>query len=202
MNKIGLTPTYFIVTILGYVLMTSVYAIFLCENLKKKDNNYLIIFGSALILYGYSLLTYEYSKEWKIAINEGYRRHIGYTHAKGGESTEEKQYNLFQSAELGLVAKHFFKGRAVLVIFFALSFMFPINEHLKMTDITALLGQFMVYTDTYLTFGYVLLLTYYLLYFIRNYKDANKYFVNKLQVLGSGMLIYHYIQDISYKLIK
>jgi len=202
MNKIGLTPTYFIVTILGYVLMTSVYAIFLCENLKKKDNNYLIIFGSALILYGYSLLTYEYSKEWQIAINEGYRRHIGYTHAKGDESTEEKEYNLFQSAELGLVAKQFFKGRAVLVIFFALSFMFPINEHLKMTDITALLGQFMVYTDTYLTFGYVLLLTYYLLYFIRNYKDANKYFVNKLQVLGSGMLIYHYIQDISYMLTK
>jgi hypothetical protein len=200
MNKIGLTPTYFIITILGYVLMTSVYAIFLCENLK--NNNYLIIFGSALILYGYSLLLYEYSKEWQIAINEGYRRHIGYTHAKGGVSVEEKQYKVFQSTELALVTKHFFKGRAVLAIFFILSFILPINEHFKTTDITAVLGQFMVYTDTYLTFGYVLLLTYYVLYLIRNYKDANKYFVNKLQVLGSAMLIYHYIQDISYMLIK
>jgi len=201
MNKYGLTPTYFIVTILGYILMTSVYAIFLYENLKKK-NNYALIFGSALILYGYALLLYEYSQEWQIAIKEEYRRHIGYTHAKGDESVEEKEYKVFQSTELGLVVKHFFKGRAVLFIFFALSFILPINEHLKMTDITAVLGQFMVYTDTYLTFGYVLLLTYYLLYFIRNYKDANKYFVNKLQVLGSGMLIYHYIQDISYMLIR
>ena len=200
MNKIGLTPTYYIITILGYVIITAVYAIFFYENLKK--NNYLIIFGSALILYGYSLLLYEYSKEWKIAINEGYRRHIGYTHAKGSESIEEKEYNVFQSIELGLITKHFFKGRAVLVIFFALSFMFPINEHLKITDITALVGQFMVYTDTYLTFGYVLLLSYYVLYFIRNYKDVDKYFVNKLQVVGSSMLIYHYIQDISYMLIR
>lgn len=199
MNKTGLTPTYFIITILGYVLMTAVYAIFLRENWKKK-NNYALIFGSALILYGYSLLLYEYSKEWKIAISEEYRRHIGYTHAKKGDTTEEKEYKVFQSTELGLVAKHFFKGRAVLIIFYALSFILPINEHLKMTDITALLGQFMVYTDTYLTFGYVLLLTYYVLYFIRNYKDADKYFVNKLQVLGSGALIYHYVQDISYML--
>ena len=199
MNKIGLTPMYFIITILGYVLMTAVYVIFLCENLKKK-NNYAIIFGSALILYGYALLLYEYSKEWQIAINEGYRRHIGYTHAKGGETAEEKEYKIFQSTELELVAKHFFKGRAVLFMFFTLSFILPINEHLKMTDITAVLGNLMVYTDTYLTFGYVLLLAYYVLYFIRNYKDANKYFVNKLQVLGSGMLIYHYIQDISYML--
>lgn len=199
MKKTGLTPTYYIITILGYVLITAVYAIFLCENLKKK-NNYLIIFGSALILYGYSLLLYEYSKEWKIAIKEEYRRHIEYTHAKGDETPEEKEYKIFQSTELGLVIKHFFKGRAVLVIFFALSFILPINEHLKMTDITAVLGNLMVYTDTYLTFGYVLLLAYYVLYFIRNYKDANKYFVNKLQVLGSGMLIYHYIQDISYML--
>lgn len=199
MKKTGLTPTYYIITILGYVLITAVYAIFLYENLKKK-NNYAIIFGSALILYGYALLLYEYSKEWKIAINEEYRRHIEYTHAKGDKSTEEKEYNVFQSTELGLVVKHFFKGRAVLIIFFALSFILPINEHLKMTDITAVLGNFMVYTDTYLTFGYVLLLAYYVLYFIRNYKDANKYFVNKLQVLASGMLIYHYIQDISYML--
>jgi hypothetical protein len=179
--------------------MTAVYVIFLRDNLKKK-NNYAIIFGSALILYGYLLLLYEYSKEWQIAINEEYRRHIGYTHAKRDNHTKEKEYNSFQSIELVLVAKHFFRGRAVLILFHALSFILPINEHFKTTDITAVLGQFLVYTDTYLTLGYVLLLIYYILYLIRNYKDADKYFVNKLQVLGSGMLIYHYIQDISYML--
>jgi hypothetical protein len=191
MKKTGLTPMYFIITILGYLLITATYAIFLYENLKK--NNYLIIFGSALILYGYSLLLYEYSKEWQIAIKEENKRHID-------KKTEEKEYKDFQSTELEMVTKHFFKGRVVLFIFFALSFILPINEHLKMSDITALLGNLMVYTDTYLTFGYVLLLTYYVLYFIRNYKDVNKYFVNKLQVLGSGMLIYHYILDIKYML--
>jgi hypothetical protein len=199
MNKIGLTPTYFIITILGYVVMTAIYAIFLRENLMK-NNNYAIIFGSALILYGYSLLIYEYSKEWQIAMSEEYRRHIGYIHSKGSDSVEEKEYKVFQSVELGLIAKHFFKGHLVLGIFFALSFILPINEHLKMTDITALLGQIMVYTDTYLILGYGLLLTYYVLYFIRNYKDSNKYFVNKLQLLGSSMLIYHYFKNISYML--
>jgi hypothetical protein len=69
-----------------------------------------------------------------------------------------------------------------------------------MTDITAILGHFMVYTDTYLTFGYVLLLTYYILYLIRNFAEAHKYFVNKLQVLGASMLIYHFVQDIKYML--
>ena len=69
-----------------------------------------------------------------------------------------------------------------------------------MSDITAVLGHFMVYANTYLTFGYVLLLTYYMLYLIRNYEEAHKYFVNKLQVVGSGMLIYHYIQNIMYML--
>jgi hypothetical protein len=200
MNKIGLTPTYYIITLLGYVVMTAVYAIFLRENLKK-NNNYTIIFGSALILYGYSLLLYEYFKELQIAMSEEYRRHIsGYTDANGSKSTEEKEYNIFQSVELALVAKHFFKGHLVLGIFHALSFIIHINEHVKLTDITAILGHFMVYTNTYLTFGYVLLLTYYILYLIRNYAEAHKYFVNKLQMVGSSMLIYHYFKNISYML--
>jgi hypothetical protein len=198
MNKIGLTPSYYIITLLGYVVMIVVYAIFLREN--WKTNNYGIVFGSLLVLYGYTLLLYEYSKEWQIAISEEYRRRIDYTHAKGGDTTEAKENKIFQSVELGLVTKHFFKGRAVLIFFHVLSFILPINEHLKMTDITAIFGQFMVYTDNYLTFGYILLFIYYLLYFIRNYKESHKYFVNKLQMVGSSMLIYHYFKNISYML--
>ena len=197
MQKTGLTPTYYIITLLGYVVMTSVYAIYLRYNLKHYK--YGVIFGSALILYGYGLLAYEYYKEWSLAINEEKRLHIDNKYDKK-ETIKNAEQKAFQFVELELVIKHFFKGHVILGLFHALSFILPINEHLKMSDITAVLGHFMVYTNTYLTFGYVLLLTYYMLYLIRNYEEAHKYFVNKLQVVGSGMLIYHYIQNIMYML--
>ena len=197
MQKTGLTPTYYIITLLGYVVMTSVYAIYLRYNLKHY--NYGVIFGSTLILYGYGLLAYEYYEEWNIAINEEKRLHIDNKYDKK-ETIKKAEQKAFQFVELELVSKHFFKGHVVLGLFHALSFILPINEHLKMSDITAVLGHFMVYANTYLTFGYVLLLTYYMLYLIRNYEEAHKYFVNKLQVVGSGMLIYHYIQNIMYML--
>jgi hypothetical protein len=188
MAKTGLPPTYYIITLLGYAVMMSVYAIFLRHNLKEL--NYGIIFGCVLILYGYALLFYEYYEAWGIAINEEKRLNI--------DKTNEQ--TAFQFVELELVSKHFFKGHVILGLFHVLSFIIPINEHLKMTDITAILGHFMVYTNTYLTFGYVLLLTYYILYLIRNYAEAHKYFVNKLQVLGASMLIYHFVLDIKYML--
>ena len=197
MQKTGLTPTYYIITLLGYVVMTSVYAIYLRYNLKHY--NYGVIFGSTLILYGYGLLAYEYYEEWNIAINEEKRLHIDNKYDKK-ETIKKAEQKAFQFVELELVSKHFFKGHVVLGLFHALSFILPINEHLKMSDITAVLGHFMVYANTYFTFGYVLLLTYYMLYLIRNYEEAHKYFVNKLQVVGSGMLIYHYIQNIMYML--
>ena len=188
---------YYIITLLGYVVMTAVYAIYLRYNMKQYK--YGIIFGSALILYGYFLLTYEYYKEWNVAINEEKRLHMDKKYEKK-ETIKKDEQKEFLSVELDLVSKHYFKGHAVLCLFHALSFIMPINEHLKMTDITAVFGHFMVYNDIYLTFGYALLLAYYILYLIRNYEEAHKYFVNKLQVLGSGMLIYHYVQNISYTL--
>ena len=197
MQKTGLTPMYYIITLLGYVVMTAVYAIYLRYNMKQYK--YGIIFGSALILYGYFLLTYEYYKEWNVAINEEKRLHMDKKYEKK-ETIKKDEQKEFLSVELDLVSKHYFKGHAVLCLFHALSFIMPINEHLKMTDITAVFGHFMVYNDIYLTFGYALLLAYYILYLIRNYEEAHKYFVNKLQVLGSGMLIYHYVQNISYTL--
>ena len=197
MQRSGLTPTYYIITLLGYVVMIWVYAIFLRYNLKQYK--YGVIFGSALIFYGYALLAYEYYKEWNIAINEEKRLHMDKKHDTNTiiQNAEQK---IFQLVELELVTKHFFKGHFILGLFHTLSFIIPINEHLKTSDITAIFGHFMVYTDTYLTFGYVLLLAYYIVYLIRNYEEARKYFVNKLQVLGSSMLIYHYIQNIRYML--
>ena len=197
MQKSRLTPTYYIIILLGYVVMMMVHVIFLHDNLK--DRNYMHIFGSILILYGYALLVYEYSEEWKIAIDQEKRLDIDNKYEKKA-TIEKAEQTDFQFVEFELVKQHFFKGRAILALFHTLSFIIPINEHLKTTDITAMLGHFMVYTNTYLTFGYVLLLTYYLLYLIRNYAETHKYFVNKLQVVGSGMLIYHYIQNIIYML--
>ena len=197
MQKTGLTPTYYIITLLGYVTMTLVYAIYLRYNLKQYK--YGIIFGSALILYGYALLAYEYHEEWSLAINEEKRLHIDNKYEKK-ETIKKAEQKEFQFVELELLIKHFFKGHVILGIFHALSFIIPINEHLKMSDITAVFGHFMVYTDTYLTFGYVLLLTYYVLYLIRNFAEEHKYFVNKLQVLGASMLIYHFVLDIKYML--
>jgi hypothetical protein len=188
MAKTGLPPTYYIITLLGYAVMMSVYAIFLRYNLKEY--NYGIIFGCMLILYGYALLFYEYYEAWGISIKEEKRLDI---------DNKNKQKD-FQFVELELVSKHFFKGHVVLGLFHLLSFIIPINEHVKMTDITAILGHFMVYTDTYLIFGYFFLLTYYILYLIRNYAETHKYFVNKLQVLGASMLIYHFVLDIKYTL--
>lgn len=197
MKKTGLTPTYYIITLLAYVLMTSVYAIYLRHNLKNYE--YGLIFGSTLILCGYALLAYEYYEEWGLAINEEKRLHIDNKYDKK-ETIKEAEQKVFQFVELELVKKHFFKGHIILCIFHALSFIIPINEHLKITDITAVFGHFMVYTNTYLIVGYVLLLAYYVLYLIRNYEESHKYFVNKLQVVGSGMLIYHFVQNIRYML--
>ena len=197
MQKTGLTPTYYIITLLGYAIMTLVYSIFLRYNLKQYK--YGLIFGSALILYGYVLLFYEYYEEWSVAINEEKQLHIDKKDEKKATIKKAEQKE-FQFVELELVTKQFFKGHVILGLFHALSFILPINEHVKMTDITAILGHFMVYTDTYLTFGYVLLLTYYILYLIRNFAEAHKYFVNKLQVLGASMLIYHFVLDIKYML--
>jgi len=197
MKKSGLPPMYYIITLLGYAVMMCVYAIYLRHNLKQY--NYGIIFGCMLILYGYALLFYEYYQAWNIAINEEKRLDIDNKYDKK-ETIKKPDQKEFQFVELELVSKHFFKGHVVLGLFHALSFIIPINEHVKMTDITAILGHFMVYTDIYLTFGYVLLLTYYVLYLIRNFAEAHKYFVNKLQVLGASMLIYHFVLDIKYML--
>ena len=166
MQRNGLTPTYYIITLLGYAVMVCIYAIFLRYNLKQYK--YGLIFGSALILYGYILLFYEYYEERSVAINEEKQLHIDKTENKKAPIINAEQ-NIFRFVEFELV-------------------------------ITAILGHFMVYNDIYLTFGYVLLLTYYVLYLIRNYKDADKYFVNKLQVVGASMLIYHFVQDIKYML--
>ena len=195
MQKSRLTPTYYIIILLGYVVMMSVHVIFLRDNLKGR--NYMRIFGSILILYGYALLVYEYSEEWKIAIDREKRLDIDNKYEKKA-TIEKAEQTDFQFVELELVKQHFFKGRAILVLFHTLSFILPINEHVKITDITAIFGQMMVYTDTYLTFGYMLLLTYYILYLIRNFTEAHKYFVNKLQVLGASMLIYHNAKNIIY----
>lgn len=197
MKKTGLTPYYYIITLLGYVIITCGYAIFLRDNLKQK--RYGLMFGSALIFYGYALLAYEYYEEWGLAIEEEKRLHIDKKPDKS-VSLDQTEQKVFQDIELELVKKHFFKGHSVLFVFHALSFIVPINTHLKMSDITAVLGHLMVYTDTYLTFGYALLLLYYILYFVRNYEEAYEFFANKLQVVGSGMLIYHYVQNILYML--
>jgi hypothetical protein len=164
-----------------------------------KQYKYGLIFGSALILYGYILLFYEYYEERSVAINEEKQLHIDKTENKKAPIKNAEQ-NIFRFVEFELVIKRFFKGHLILCLFHTLSFIIPINEHVKTSDITAILGHFMVYNDIYLTFGYVLLLTYYVLYLIRNYKDADKYFVNKLQVVGASMLIYHFVQDIKYML--
>ena len=198
MQRTGLTPTYYIITLLGYVVMICIYAIFLRYNLKQYK--YGLIFGSALILYGYILLFYEYYEEWSVAINEEKQLHIDKKNEKK-ENIKNAEQNIFRFVEFELVIKHFFKGHFILGLFHTLSFIIPINEHVKTSDITAILGHFMDYTDNYLTFGYVLLLTYYVLYLIRNYAEAHKYFVNKLQVVGASMLIYHFVQDIKYMLI-
>ena len=197
MQRNGLTPTYYIITLLGYAVMVCIYAIFLRYNLKQYK--YGLIFGSALILYGYILLFYEYYEERSVAINEEKKLHIDKTENKKAPIKNAEQ-NIFRFVEFELVIKRFFKGHLILGLFHTLSFIIPINEHVKTSDITAILGHFMVYNDIYLTFGYVLLLTYYVLYLIRNYKDADKYFVNKLQVVGASMLIYHFVQDIKYML--
>ena len=197
MQRNGLTPTYYIITLLGYAVMVCIYAIFLRYNLKQYK--YGLIFGSALILYGYILLFYEYYEERSVAINEEKQLHIDKTENKKAPIKNAEQ-NIFRFVEFELVIKRFFKGHLILCLFHTLSFIIPINEHVKTSDITAILGHFMVYNDIYLTFGYVLLLTYYVLYLIRNYKDADKYFVNKLQVVGASMLIYHFVQDIKYML--
>ena len=197
MQRNGLTPTYYIITLLGYAVMVCIYAIFLRYNLKQYK--YGLIFGSALILYGYILLFYEYYEERSVAINEEKQLHIDKTENKKAPIKNAEQ-NIFRFVEFEVVIKRFFKGHLILGLFHTLSFIIPINEHVKTSDITAILGHFMVYNDIYLTFGYVLLLTYYVLYLIRNYKDADKYFVNKLQVVGASMLIYHFVQDIKYML--
>lgn len=195
----GLTPTYYTITFLGYISIIIVYSIFLRDNLKT--NNYWVIFGSMLILYGYATLTYEYYQEWEIAINEEKRLHIDQRYKKG-QNLEQAQQQEFQLVEFELVKKHFFQGHFILFLFHALSFIIPINMHVKTSNITAMLGHFMIYTNKYLTFGYFLMLIYYILYFIRNYHESPKRFVNKLQLSAAVLIMYRYLQNIIYMLTR
>ena len=78
-------------------------------------------------------------------------------------------------------------------VFYLLSFIIPINEHYKSTDITALVGHFLLIKGNNII-GIVSLLLYYTLYVYRNSQEDKM--VNNGQVVGGTLLVLYYGKEL------
>jgi hypothetical protein len=166
-----------LITFIGYFTITLAYLIFVFTNIKRGEPY--IIVGSVMIFIGYLLLAKDY---FEVVMDE-----MEIKLWKGEETTNE-------NGSLLNVADTFTGGHFILFAFFLLSFFLPINEHLKDSDVIPIIGHFLLFTHQFLFFSYLLMVIYYSMYFVRNFKDTSKYVVNILQCIAAVLLIFHYFE--------
>ena len=125
------------------------------------DASHYPLIGSFVILFGYFLLANEYYSEIK------------------------------EDDDIAMKSKKAFLGHLVLVLYHTASFIFPINPHVRLTDLTSLFGHILIIKKTeYSNYGYMLLTTYYLLYTTRLFRHHGN--INMLQFIAAILLSYFY----------
>jgi vacuolar-type H+-ATPase subunit I/STV1 len=109
---------------------------------------------------------------------------IGYFFA-----TYEK-YNYLKNKSVDNINKsHLFLGS-----FKLLSFIIPINEHLKQTDIIGMIGNFILLNSKfgYKQLGYICQIIYYSLYVYRN--GIKNELLDNTQAIAGGLILLYYIK--------
>ena len=168
-------------TFIGYFLITVAYLIYVFKNLKTQEPY--LVFGSITIFIGYLLLTKNY---FEVVMDE-----------MGIEIwNKDETGQLNSGSNNNFVFDTFTDGHFILFVFFLLSFFMPINEHKKESDVVAIVGYLLLFSHHFIPLSYIMMLIYYTLYFVRNFKDTNKYFVNVLQCLAAVFLIFHYFEGL------
>jgi len=170
-----------LVTFVGYFFITIAYLIYVFANLKTREPY--LIFGSIMIFVGYLLLAKNY---FEVVMDE--------MDIQLWQKNETSQP--VAEGKNNLVFDTFTDGHFILFLFFLLSFFIPINEHKKESDVVAIVGHLLLFTHHFVFLSYLMMLIYYTLYFVRNFKDTNKYIVNVLQCLGALFLIFHYFEGL------
>ena len=199
--------SHLLLALFGYAVMTIVYCIFVVYNIQSGKPE--ILLGSILIFLGYVLLAYKYVQEVSEKdeeLEKEKKAHkagkIGKTHTGGKAGTSkkaqkaEREKKQEKQAEIRSLSDIFLNGYFVVFLFYLLSFLLPINPHSKLSNITAVIGYFLLFINHFVIVGYASLLAYYGLYFFRHIKDINTSIVSVLQTIASGSLIVYYSQDI------
>jgi hypothetical protein len=154
----------FSIALFGYSILSCVYLTHLYTNIINNEP-ILIIIGSIMILLGYVLLIKHYYDE---------------------------QNNDKQNNEFNVKKENINYGYLILFLFFFLSFLIPINSHLKNTDLFALAGNsLLIFQTPLMTFGYIFNIIYYLIYIVKTslIKYNNIKFV---KLVALSLIIYYY----------
>jgi hypothetical protein len=154
----------FSIALFGYSILSCVYLTHLYTNIINNEP-ILIIIGSIMILLGYVLLIKHYYDE---------------------------QYNDEQNNEFNVKKENINYGYLILFLFFFLSFLIPINLHLKNTDLFALAGNsLLIFQTPLMTFGYIFNIIYYLIYIVKTslIKYNNLKYVS---IVALSLIIYYY----------
>ena len=175
------------ICLLGYFILTCLYAYYSTLNLKETEY---ILFGSIIITVGYLILLINKFREKK---EKNYEVKNGYLIEK------QKNYQVEY-------------GHLILFIFFILSYILPINNHMKDTNFFALFGHlilaFLILNDidnwiatiTKVIF-IIFLIIYYIIYIYDNFHNISKHTV-KAHLLGSALLIIYYSYEVYHEIIK
>jgi len=162
---------------LGYLFMSSAYIYYTYLHLNTKSNK-LILFGSIVILIGYIVLTFK-SYYYEIINN-----------LKNNHKINEKEYEKEKEKSIDINY-----GYLILTIFFSLGFIIKINEHTKISDIIAIIGNGLcINKKDYNIYGYMFLIAYYANYIFRHYTSAE--YDDKVKNVGSLFLIIYYFMSI------
>lgn len=151
----------------GYIGLTLIYLNYAQE---ESNHNKLLLIGALFITLGYAVSSFEKIKSLD-------------------KSKSKSKVEVEYIDKISL-------GHTILFSFYLSSFILSklfnidINHHLKMTDITALVGHFILITkNKYNKIGYLLLTIYYVLYVFSNIHH------DKIQSLLGVILLSYYVQS-------
>lgn len=155
----------------------------------KFDINYVALLGYILLTVAYGLYVKDNLSKDKLIIFGSVLVTIGYL-----VSTAEKVKKVTKPKKESKIQY----GHLILAIFYLISFVLPINEHLKKSDLLALVGHVLLIKHNKLSsVGMASLLVYYLVYIARNAQEF-EHLPNKLQVVGGVVVTGYY----GYELVE
>jgi hypothetical protein len=160
----------------------------------KLDNNYIGLLGHVILAIAYGLFIKDNLSKDKLIIFGSVLILIGYL-----TTSIENSIKLAKKTKQIHTYNY---GHIILTIFYFVSFLYPINDHRKDSDVLALVGHILLIKNNELEiFGKGSLIVYYVLYVMRNFKEF-EFLPNKIQVVGGSVAVIYYILELFVKVIK